>query len=293
MLKSMTAYGRGEIKLDDTVFIAEIQSVNNRYRDIVLRVPKMFKILEKEIRAFISSRVRRGRIEVSIQMENNAEQSPYDVKLNAPLINSYLKVFNQLSEQFGIENDVGVETLCRMNDVIQLKQEPVDIEKIKRGFLDVLKEALDSLDTMRIREGEAIEADFIKRLDLLKGYVEEVDGRAPRLVEEYRMRLENNIKRMMQDEIADEGRLAQEVALFADKSDITEEIVRLRSHLGQFAEYLSSDEAIGRRLDFLLQEMNREVNTIGSKASDSLISRTVVEVKSELEKLREQVQNVE
>ncbi len=293
MIKSMTAYGRGEVQQGDIIFIAEIKSVNNRYRDIILRFPKNFQILDKDLRTVISSRIRRGRIEAFIQMENNAEQGPYDLELNVPLVNSYLKVFDQLNEQFGIEQEISLETLCKMNDVILVRPESVDVEKVKPGFQQVLTAALDSLDMMRIKEGEAIEADFIKRLKLLEGYVNDVDERTPLLVEEYRIRLEDNIKRIMKDGVVDEGRLAQEVAFFAEKSDITEEIVRFRSHISQFREYLSLDDAIGRRLDFLLQEMNREVNTLGSKASDSLISKIVVEIKSELEKLREQVQNVE
>ncbi|MBW1701247.1 MAG: YicC family protein [Deltaproteobacteria bacterium] len=293
MIKSMTAYGRGEVQQGDIVFVAEIRSVNNRFRDIILRVPKSYQILDKDLRAIISSRIRRGRVEVSIQMENNGDESPYDLELNVPLVNSYLKIFDQLGEQFGLDKKIKLESLCQMRDVILVKPEPVDIEKVKPGFQEVLMQALDSLDLMKIKEGEAIEADFVKRLELLEGYINEVEERAPDLVEEYRSRLQNNVEHMLKDVAVDENRMAQEVAFFAERSDITEEVVRFRSHLNQFREYLSLDDAIGRRLDFLLQEMNREVNTLGSKASDTHISRVVVEMKAELEKLREQVQNVE
>ena len=293
MIKSMTAYGRGEVQQGDIVFVAEIRSVNNRFRDIILRVPKSYQILDKDLRAIISSRIRRGRVEVSIQMENNGDESPYDLELNVPLVNSYFKIFDQLGEQFGGDKEIKLESLCQMRDVILVKPEPVDIEKVKPGFQEVLMQALDSLALMKIKEGEAIEADFVKRLELLEGYINEVEERAPDLVEEYRNRLQNNVAHMLKDVAVDENRLAQEVAFFAERSDITEEVVRFRSHLNQFREYLSLDDAIGRRLDFLLQEMNREVNTLGSKASDTHISRVVVEMKAELEKLREQVQNVE
>jgi len=293
LIKSMTAYGRGEVQQGDVVFIAEIRSVNNRFRDIILRIPKNYQILDKDLRAIISSRIRRGRVEVSIQMEDSGVADPYDLELNVPLVNSYFKIFEQLREQFGLDKEIRLESLCQMKDVVLFKPEPADIDKMRPGFQEVLKLALDSLNLMRTKEGEAIEADLSKRLEMLEGYVNEVEERAPRLVEEYRNRLKDNVAHMLNDLTVDESRVAQEVAFFAEKSDITEEVVRLRSHLKQFREYLSIDEALGRRLDFLIQEMNREVNTLGSKASESRISRVVVEMKAELEKLREQVQNVE
>lgn len=293
MIKSMTAYGRGEYRLGDTLFIAEIRSINNRYRDIILRIPKIFQILEKEIKSIISSRIRRGRIEVSVQIENNGEDSFGNLELNVPLVNSYLKILNQLAEQFDIEKKVQIDSLLKMKDIILFKPEEVDMDKLRPGFQKVVELALDSLDMMRAKEGEAIEADFVERLDLLEKCVNEVDKRAPILVEEYRKRLKEKIDHILDDVALDESRLAQEVAIFAEKSDITEEVVRTRSHLKQFREYLTADDALGRRLDFLVQEINREVNTLSSKASDSIISRVVVEMKAELEKVREQVQNVE
>jgi len=293
LIKSMTAYGRAEYSLGDTLFISEIKSVNNRYRDLILRIPKNFQVFDKELRSIISSRIKRGRIEASIQMEDSNDETPYTLELNEPLVNSYFKIFNQLAEQFGLDHKIRIESLCQMRDVILFRPETVEVDKLEPGFQEVLRQALDSLDVMRIKEGEAIEADFVMRLDLLEKHVDEVENRAPVLVQEYRKRLKDNLKRMLKDVAMDEARLAQEVALFAEKSDITEEIVRIRSHLKQFREYTSLDDAVGRRLDFLIQEMNREVNTIGSKASDSMISKVVVEMKAEVEKLREQVQNVE
>jgi uncharacterized protein (TIGR00255 family) len=293
LIKSMTAYGRGEYQQGDTLFIAEIRSLNNRYRDIILRIPGNIQILEKELKSIISSRIRRGRIEVSVKIENTSEESPYKLELNMPLIKSYFEIFNHLAEQFGLDQNIRIESLCQLKDVILVKPEEVDVEQLKPGLQEVLIQALDSLDMMRITEGEAIETDFLKRLDLLERYAEKVDKRAPGLIDEYRKRLKENINRMLVDVAVDESRLAQEVAFFAERSDITEEIVRIRSHLRQFREYLSADDALGRRLDFLIQEINREVNTTGSKASDSFIAEVVVEMKAELEKLREQVQNVE
>lgn len=289
----MTAYGRAEYRLDDTRFVAEIKSLNNRYRDIILRIPKNYQLLEKDLRAIVSSKIKRGRVEVSIQMEGSGSEAPYDLELNVPLVNSYLKIFNQLAEQFGLDQEVRTESLFQMKDVILVKPEEVELEKVRPGFLEVLRKAIDSLELMRAKEGEAIEADFEKRLDLLEKYLNEVEERAPNLVEEYRNRLKDNINRMLRDVTVDEGRLVQEVIVFAERSDITEEIVRTRSHLNQFRDYFLADGPIGRRLDFLIQEINREVNTLSVKASDSFIAKIAVEMKAELERLREQVQNLE
>ena len=293
MIKSMTAYGRGEYHLGDTQFIAETRSLNNRHLDIILRIPRNYQVLEKELKDTISSRIRRGRVEVSVHIENNGEESPYSLELNVPLVNSYIKILHQLAEQFDLDKEIQVDSLLQMKDVLLFRPEEVDMDKLRPGFQHVVEQTIDSLDMMRVKEGEAIEADFVKRLDLLEGYVNEVDRRAPIIVEEYRKRLKDRIDHIIGDVALDESRLAQEVAFFAERSDITEEIVRTRSHLKQFREYLLMDDALGRRLDFLIQEINREVNTLSSKASDALISKAVVEMKAELEKLREQVQNVE
>ena len=293
MIKSMTAYGRSEYKLGDIFFTAEIKSVNNRYRDVILRIPNSFKVLEDELKAIVASRIRRGRIDVSIQMEDSSDTTFYNLELNGPLVESYFRVFKQLGERFGLDQKIRLESLCQMKDVILMKPEEVDVEKLRPGFHEALIQALDSFDLMRVKEGEALEDDFEKRLKLLEGYVSEVEKRIPDFVEKYHKKLKKNVNRMLKDITVDEVRLAQEVAFFAEKSDITEEIVRIRSHLGQFREYLSVDEALGRKLDFLTQEINREVNTLASKASDSFIVRTAVEMKAEQEKMREQIQNVE
>jgi len=293
LIKSMTAYGRSEYKLGDIFFTAEIKSVNNRYRDIILRIPNSFKVLEDELKAIVASRIRRGRIDVSIQMEDSSDTTFYNLELNGPLVESYFRVFKQLGERFGLDQKIRLESLCQMKDVILMKPEEVDVEKLRPGFHEALIQALDSFDLMRVKEGETLEDDFEKRLKLLEGYVSEVEKRVPDFVEKYHKKLKKNVNRMLKDITVDEVRLAQEVAFFAEKSDITEEIVRIRSHLGQFREYLSVDEALGRKLDFLTQEINREVNTLASKASDSFIVRTAVEMKAEQEKMREQIQNVE
>lgn len=293
MIKSMTAFGRGEYMLGDKVFIAEIRSVNNRYRDVILRIPKNLQILEDEIRSQIFTKIRRGRIEVSIHAEKNGEEAGYELELNQPLVRSYLKIISQLSDEFSLDKNLSAEYISQLKDVILIKSEEIDIDESRSGLLEALSRALDSLDVMRIQEGGAIEKDFRKRLDLMGQYLDEIQERTPLVVEEYRKRLKDRLKSLEQNIAVDEMRLAQEVAIFADRSDITEEIVRARSHLKQFRSYMSMDDSIGRRLDFLIQEIHREFNTMGAKASDSSISARVVEVRAELEKLREQVQNVE
>jgi uncharacterized protein (TIGR00255 family) len=289
----MTAFGRGEYMLGDKVFIVEIRSVNNRYRDIVLRIPKNLQILEDEIRSQIFTKIRRGRLEVSIHGGKNGEGAGYELELNLPLVRSYLKIISQLSDEFSLDKNLSAEYISQLKDVILIKSEEIDIDESRSGLLEALSRALDSLDVMRIQEGGAIEKDFRKRLDLIAQYLDEIEERTPLVVEEYRKRLKDRLKSLEQNIAVDEARLAQEVAIFADRSDITEEIVRSRSHLKQFRNYMSMDDSIGRRLEFLIQEIHREFNTMGAKASDSSISARVVEVRAELEKLREQVQNVE
>ncbi len=293
MIKSMTAYGRGEYKQGHALFTAEIRSLNQRYRDIIIRMPKNLMPLEADLKTLISSRIRRGRVEVFMEMQNEGEDIPCHLELNLPLVKSYFEIFNQLSEKFALNQKIRLDSLLQVKDVILMKPVKANLEEIKSAIQEALIQALDLLDEMRAKEGKAIEDDMVKRMELLGQYLNDLEKRAPDLIQEYRMRLVDNINSMLKDVIVDESRIAQEVAFFAEKADITEEIVRIRSHLGQFREYLLLEDAIGRRLDFLIQEINREVNTIGSKASDALAAKNVVEMKSELEKLREQIQNVE
>ena len=289
----MTAYGRGEFTLDKMTFIAEIKSVNNRYRDVILRIPKALLVFEDEIRSYIFSRIRRGRIEVSIQVEKNGAEPGYNLELNLPLVESYLRIFRHLSEEFGLDKPIGPDYLCQMKDVIIVKSEDEDSDRVRSGLQEVLKRAIDSLNAMRLREGEAIEEDFRTRLQRIEEGLDDIKNRAPLVVEHHRRKLTERIDQILPDVEIDENRLLQEVAIFAERSDITEEIVRTGSHLKQFHHYMTINDAVGRRLDFLVQEINREINTISAKASDSSISAGVVEIKAELEKLREQIQNVE
>ncbi|MDY7035885.1 MAG: YicC/YloC family endoribonuclease [Thermodesulfobacteriota bacterium] len=293
MIKSMTAYGRGEHTSGKTVFISEIKSVNNRYRDILIHSQRSLQIFEDKIRSLIASRVRRGRIDVSIQIEKNNSETECTLELNRPLVRSYLRMLKQLGDEFGMDQKIRTDYFLQMKDVVLIKPEDMDIDEVRAGLQEVLGQALDSFDMMRGNEGRAIEEDFHKRLQLIQEYIDNIEERIPILVEEYRKRLREKINSISQCIEIDENRLIQEVAILADKIDITEEIARIRSHLKQFRYYMAKDDSIGRRLDFLIQEINREVNTLGAKTLDSSISVMVVEIKAELEKLREQVQNVE
>ncbi len=293
MIKSMTGYGRGETTAGGNRYVSEVKTVNNRYKDVILRGPKAIQGIEDEVRAWVSERIKRGRVEVSLQMIKEGEGIEYELELNMPLVQSYLRLFHRLNEECGLNEKVRSEDLCQMKDVIVYRAEEVDLDQARAAFRGVVGMALDSCDLMRVKEGEAIEQDFSKRLDLIEGHLGETAKRAPLVVQEYRKKLHQRIEQLLQGAPADEGRLAQEVAIFADRADITEELVRARSHLHQFREYMHQDDAVGRRLEFLLQELQREINTMSSKASDLVISSTSVEIKAELEKLREQVQNVE
>ncbi|HIJ36884.1 MAG TPA: YicC family protein [Deltaproteobacteria bacterium] len=293
MIKSMTAYGRGEYQDGSRSYICEMKSVNNRHKDILLRTPRNLQPIEESLRLMISSTIGRGRVEATIQIEKGENDLPYELEINKPLVDAYLGIFQELAERSGLAKDVGISALIGMRDVILTKTEESDLDEIKPWLVQAIQKSLDSLMEMKLKEGHEIEKDFNQRISLLEGYLDKIHERAPGLVQEYRTRLIENVKKMIQDLEVDEERISRETALFADRSDITEEIVRAKSHFKQFRTYLADDDAVGRRLDFLIQEINREVNTLSVKSCDAEISRIVVEMKSELEKIREQTQNVE
>ena len=293
MIKSMTAYGRGEYQDGSRSYICEMKSVNNRHKDILLRTPRNLQPIEESLRLMISSSIGRGRVEATIQIEKGENDLPYVLEINKPLVDAYLGIFQELAERSGLVKDVGISALIGMRDVILTKTEESDLDEIKPWLVQAIQKSLDSLMEMKLKEGHEIEKDFNQRISLLEGYLDKIHERAPGLVQEYRTRLIENVKKMIQDLEVDEERISRETSLFADRSDITEEIVRAKSHFKQFRTYLTDDDAVGRRLDFLIQEINREVNTLSVKSCDAEISRIVVEMKSELEKIREQTQNVE
>ncbi len=292
MLKSMTAYGRAESLKGTMEFIAEIRSGNSRYREIIPRIPQSLQLLEDRIRSIVSSRLKRGRIEISIQIKDNGDKG-LKLELNRPLVKAYVDIFNELNKELRCKQPLDLSFFSQLKDAIIVRQDSIDLEEIWLVLKDVIDKAMLSLDTMRINEGKALEKDFLERLNRIRIYINEIRDRAKVTVESYRDNLRQRIQKLIKRIEIDEDRLTQEVAFMAERSDITEELIRIKSHIDQFRKYLNLDDVVGRRLDFLLQEINREVNTIGSKAADSIISQLAVEIKAELEKLREQIQNVE
>ena len=288
----MTAYGNAESLKDNLEFIVEIRSGNYRYREIVLRLPQSLQPFEEKVRSVVSSTVKRGRIEISIQIKDNGDKG-LKLELNRPLVKAYINVFNELNEELGCKQSIDLSFFSQLKDVIITKQDSIDLETVWPNLEAVINKALLSMESMRINEGRALEKDFLKRLDRIKGYIDEIRSRTKVIVESYRDKLRQKINKLIKPIEINEDRFMQEVALMADRSDITEELIRVESHLEQFRNFMDQDDLIGRRLDFLLQEINREVNTMGSKAADSLVSQLAVEIKAELEKLREQIQNVE
>lgn len=295
MIKSMTAYGKSELERDGIQVTVEIRSVNHRYRDVSLRTPYEINYMEPELRSVLFQSVSRGRIDLSVSIDMSDTECSYDIELNTPVVESYIRIFAQIEERFGIKNDVGVDSLCKLKNVLVMKPKVLDDELVHSLVLEALNQAIVSFDNMKRTEGKAIETDFVKRLNVIDQLVDKIVDMAPKVVEEYRNRLYNNLKQLLKDTPVDvdDNRFIYEVSIFSERCDITEELVRIKSHIRQFLSFLEEENPVGRRLDFLLQEMNREVNTIGSKANDAEISRTVVDIKGELEKLREQVQNIE
>ena len=294
MIKSMTGYGRAKAVIEEKSIVVEIKSVNHRNMEIIVRLPGMLSALEVEIKKKISERLFRGRVEVSIQTESgfgkeNAEQ----LEINLPLIRNYYSLLNQIRQEFDFTDEITLSMVTGLKNAISYSEGEVNVEEIWKHLERILSDSIASLTEMREKEGELLYRDFLARLGIIRDYLGDLETRAPQVVMEYKEKLSERISELTDVLEIDESRLSQEIAIMAEKSDITEEIVRFESHISQFREMLESDEAIGRKMDFLLQEMLREINTIGSKSSDIEMSRKVIEIKSELAKLREQVQNVE
>jgi uncharacterized protein (TIGR00255 family) len=288
----MTGFGSGETCTDQLKINIEIKSVNHRYCEIVLRAPRSMNVLEDRIRRFIQKKIARGRVDVYIKTEfcgiNRAV-----VNVDEELAFSYLQAVAQLKKRLQLAGEVTIAELLHLNGVFNLEEPEQDAEQWWPALENALEQALDGLMAMRIQEGRQLAEDIKQRAGQISVFVEEIEQRSPVVVDEYRERLRQRVRELIDAGTMDPARLDAEVVLFAERSNIAEEIVRLKSHLNQLAGCLESDVPVGRKLDFLLQEMNREINTIASKSSDLLINRTVVEVKSELEKIREQVQNIE
>lgn len=292
MIKSMTGYGRAEAVLQGRNIVVEAKSVNHRFLEISLRLPSALFPLEMEFKKKVGERFKRGRIEIFIRLEGEGADVS-KVNLNLEIAHNYFDVLNRIKEEFGLQDTISLKTLTGFRDIFTPPAETQLSPEFLSQIESSMQEALAMLMKMRQEEGLAMYQDMEMRLNVIREILVTIKLRAPQVVLEYQKRLTERIKELTAGHALDDIRLAQEVALLAEKSDITEEIVRLQSHISQFVSLLQSDEAEGKKIDFLLQEMNREINTIGSKSNDFEITRQVIEVKSELSKLREQAQNIE
>lgn len=293
MIKSMTGYGRGEACVEGRRFTVELKSVNNRFCEVILRQPRSLNQIEDRIKRRILDRVTRGRVDAYISMEETGEITP-TVKVDKALAVAYHKAMEDLVEVLSIPGSISVKDLFTMPNVISLEQPEEDVEMWVSAIEEAVDQALKGLLTMRENEGQRLKVDILQRSQQIENMIlGQVAQRAPLVVQEHREKITQRLSEWLENGVLDEARLAAEVAIFADRADISEEIVRLNSHLQQLSEIMNQGGPVGRKLDFLVQEMNREINTIGSKANDLVITNAVVNAKSELEKIREQVQNIE
>lgn len=292
MVRSMTGFGRAKAEIDSLDITVEIKSVNHRYFEFSCRVPRAYSFLEEKIKSKLSAAISRGKVEVCVLIDFNNENSTL-IEVDKQYTAAYLNAIKSLSKEFGIKNDIKASCLIGNNDIFKVKRQVLEDEVITNAVFTVLDEAIKNFITMRSEEGERLFNDVKNRTEFILEKVAFIEERSPKTVAEYRNRIEQKIIELLGDTSIDEQRILTEVAIFADKVAVAEETVRLRSHIKQFETLVSSSDAVGRKLDFIVQEMNREANTIGSKAQDIEIAHTVVDIKSEIEKIREQIQNME
>lgn len=294
MIRSMTGYGSAESVFAGKKLSVEIKSLNHRNLESSIRLPAFLAPLEVDIKKRVGERISRGRIEVNIRIDSDPGSNGVDkLEANLPLISNYYSMLTDLREKFDLGDKITLDMLVNLKGSIHVSEVEIDPEEARDTIRSVLDDSLDSLIRMKEAEGRLLHEDFVARIDTIRDYMEKLKSRIPQVVRHYQERLSGRVRELTDGMECDESRLIQEIAIMAEKSDITEEIVRFESHIKQFGEMLDSDTAIGRKMDFLFQEMHREVNTIGSKSSDLEISGNVIEIKTELAKLREQVQNIE
>ena len=291
MIKSMTGYGKANISKNLREYQVEIKSVNHRYLDVSVKMPRSLSYLEEDIKRTISANLTRGKVDVFITFNNNSLEGR-DVKINTEIARMYIKELRNLAESEGIVADIPVTEISKLPDVLTI-QNNQDDETIKNELLEVSSKAIKNLVEMRKVEGEKIAQDLLARIQDIEEKVKKISSLSTGLIEEYVVKLNTRIKELLRDKEIDEARLAQEVVIYADKCSIEEEVTRLYSHIYQFRELLNSNETVGKKLDFMIQEMNRETNTIGSKANNLEITNEVINMKTQLENIREQVQNIE
>ena len=292
MIKSMTGYGSAKATADLMEISVELKSVNNRYLDTSVRLPRSFMFAEEIVKAEVQKLASRGKVDVFISIDSSKAQNMV-ITVNESLAEGYVSAIRAIADKFELDKDISATTIARMPDVLNTERREVDREEFTEALRGVLGEALAGFDNMRTNEGAKLVRDIEERLREIEKLTGIIEERSPKTVDEYRKRLEERIREVLEDRGIDESRLITEVAIFADRVAVSEETVRLRSHLSQLGEILSAGSPAGRKLDFLIQELNREVNTIGSKCNDMELSMVVVDLKAEIEKIREQVQNIE
>lgn len=292
MIRSMTGYGRSQQVINGRDITVELKSVNHRYFEFSSRIPRIYGFLDEKLKKYIQTRVSRGKVDVNVTLFHlDAKES--EVEINFSLARGYVDALRGLTGELNLTDDLSLSSMARFNDIFTVRKTVEDEDVIWADVEQVAAQALDKFITMRELEGKRLKRDVISRLDMIGEYVAQVEELAPKTVQNYRERLTAKIQEVLQDQNIDEQRVLTEAAVYAERIAVDEETVRLKSHLKQFYSLLDTDETVGRKLDFLVQELNRETNTIGSKAQDVEITRIVVEIKSEIEKIREQIQNME
>lgn len=292
MVKSMTGYGRGEEVRGGRNITVEVRSVNNRYLDCNIKLPRLYVFAEDAIKSLVQGTISRGKVDVFVTL-GPSEEGDVKVSLNRPVADGYYQALCDMRDAYGLRDDISVSLLSRFPDVFLVEKNEDDVKAVAEDICAVLSQALADFDAMRTREGEKLEQDVAQRADTIEALTGQVEERSPGIVADYRARLTARINEVLQNTQIDESRILTEAAIFADKVAVDEETVRLRSHLSQLRQMLRSEGPVGRKLDFLIQEFNREANTIGSKCSDVETASIVVSIKGEIEKIREQIQNIE
>ena len=292
MIKSMTGYGRAQGSFSGGDITAEVKSVNNRYLDCGVKLPRGYAYLEEGVKSQVQKAISRGKVDVFITI-NAAGADNVKISVNEPVAKGYIDAMHRLVQEYGIQDDISASAISKFSDVFLVEKQEQDENEVKSAISGVVTEALGAFDAMRTREGEALKTDLLQKAEGILTLVSKVEERSPITVKAYRERLTAKMQEVLEDRQIDEARIIQEAAIYADKVAVDEETVRLRSHVDQLQNMLSEGGVIGRKLDFLMQEMNREANTIGSKGNDVEQARNVVNIKSELEKIREQIQNIE
>lgn len=292
MIKSMTGFGRCEISDENRKITVEMKAVNHRYLDVNMKMPKKLSFFESSIRNLLKNYIQRGKVDVFITYEDYTENNAC-VRYNSDIAKEYMKYLNQIAEDFSMENDVRVSSLSRYPEVLTMEEQTIDEKELWAILEKAITGASEQFVEARIREGESLRNDLLEKLDNMLRHVDFIAERSPEIVASYRSRLEDKVKELLGDAKIEESRILTETTIFADKICVDEEIVRLRSHIENMKANLSEGGGIGRKLDFIAQEMNREANTTLSKANDLILSNTAIELKTEIEKVREQIQNIE